>query len=79
MKSLYAERALRAGASGYIMKQEATVSERMASRMLHRLVGGLIGEGLSTRLIAEELHNSVKTVESYQVQRRFSILPTDRA
>src|SRR6201998_488880 len=55
-ESLYSERALRAGASGYIMKQEATervlvairrilageiyVSERMANRMLHRFVGG---------------------------------------
>ena len=55
-ESLYAERALRAGASGYIMKQEATervlvairrilggeiyVSDRMANRMLHRFVGG---------------------------------------
>ena len=52
---LYAERALRAGASGYIMKQEATemvlvairrildgqiyLSDRMADKMLHRLVG----------------------------------------
>jgi DNA-binding NarL/FixJ family response regulator len=100
---LYAERALRAGASGYIMKQEATervliairrilggeiyVSDRMANRMLHRFVGGnqeaerspiaeltdrelevfrLIGEGHGTRQIAEELHISVKTVESYQ-------------
>jgi DNA-binding NarL/FixJ family response regulator len=102
-ESLYAERALRDGASGYIMKQEATervlvairrilggeiyVSDRMASRMLHRFVGGsspepqspiagltdrelevfrLIGEGHGTRQIAEELHLSVKTVESYQ-------------
>jgi len=102
-ESLYAERALRAGANGYIMKQEATervlvairhilggeiyVSERMANRMLHRFVGGspveqesgiadlsdrelevfrLIGEGHGTRQIAEELHISVKTVESYQ-------------
>jgi DNA-binding NarL/FixJ family response regulator len=102
-ESLYSERALRAGASGYIMKQEATervlvairrilageiyVSERMANRMLHRFVGGnqpeerspiteltdrelevfrLIGEGRGTRQIAEELHISVKTVESYQ-------------
>jgi DNA-binding NarL/FixJ family response regulator len=99
----YAERALRAGASGYIMKQEATervlvairrilggeiyVSDRMANRMLHRFVGGrhveprspiadltdrelevfrLIGAGQGTRQIAEELHISVKTVESYQ-------------
>jgi DNA-binding NarL/FixJ family response regulator len=102
-ESLYAERALSAGASGYIMKQEATervliairrilggeiyVSDRMANRMLHRFVGGnrvgerspiaaltdrelevfrLIGEGHGTRQIAEELHISVKTVESYQ-------------
>jgi DNA-binding NarL/FixJ family response regulator len=55
-ESVYAERALHAGASGYIMKQEATeqvliairrilggdiyVSNRMASKMLHRFVGG---------------------------------------
>lgn len=100
---LYAERALRAGASGYIMKQEATeqvlvalrrilggeiyVSDRMANKMLQRFVGGpavetrspitdltdrelevfrLIGGGHSTRQIAEDLHISVKTVESYQ-------------
>jgi DNA-binding NarL/FixJ family response regulator len=102
-ESVYAERALRAGAQGYIMKQEATekvlvalrrilsheiyVSERIANRMLQRYIGGasagrpssiadltdrelevfrLIGEGHSTRQIAEELHISVKTVESYQ-------------
>ena len=54
-ESIYAERALRAGAQGYIMKQEATekvlvalrrilsdeiyVSERIANRMLHRYIG----------------------------------------
>jgi len=102
-ESLYAERALRAGANGYIMKQEATervlvairrilggeiyLSDSMANRMLHRFVGGnqlekgspiadlsdrelevfrLIGEGHGTRQIADELHVSVKTVESYQ-------------
>ena len=102
-ESIYAERALRAGAQGYIMKQEATekvlvalrrilskeiyVSERIANRMLQRYIGSpnegrppsiadltdrelevfrLIGEGHSTRRIAEELHLSVKTVESYQ-------------
>jgi DNA-binding NarL/FixJ family response regulator len=100
---LYAERALRAGANGYIMKHQATdkvlvairrilggeiyVSEQMANKMLHRFVGGspadqqspvagltdrelevfrLIGEGHGTRQIAEGLHISVKTVESYQ-------------
>ncbi|HTS36997.1 MAG TPA: response regulator transcription factor [Candidatus Solibacter sp.] len=102
-ESIYAERALRAGAQGYIMKQEATekvlvalrrilsneiyVSERIANRMLQRYIGSpadgrpssisdltdrelevfrLIGEGHATRQIAEELHISVKTVESYQ-------------
>jgi DNA-binding NarL/FixJ family response regulator len=102
-ESIYAERALRAGAQGYIMKQEATdkvltalrrilsheiyVSERVANRMLQRYIGSrdpsrpasvadltdrelevfrLIGLGHSTRQIAEELHISVKTVESYQ-------------
>jgi len=102
-ESIYAERALRAGAQGYIMKQEATekvlvalrrilsheiyVSERIANRMLQRYIGSpgadrpssvadltdrelevfrLIGEGHSTRQIAEELHISVKTFESYQ-------------
>jgi len=102
-ETVYAERALRAGANGYIMKQEATekvlvalrrilnreiyVSERIASKMLRQYVSGtavgkqspvsdltdrelevfrLIGEGHGTRQIAEELHVSVKTVESYQ-------------
>ena len=101
-ESIYAERALRAGANGYIMKQEATekvlvavrrilngeiyVSERIANKMLKHYITGagslkntisdlsdrelevfrLIGEGHGTRQIAEELHLSVKTVESYQ-------------
>jgi DNA-binding NarL/FixJ family response regulator len=59
-EALYAERALRAGAKGYIMKQEATeqvmnairkviegqiyVSERMASRLLDQFVGAKPGE-----------------------------------
>jgi DNA-binding NarL/FixJ family response regulator len=103
-ESIYAERALRAGANGYIMKQEATekvlvalrrilsreiyVSSRVASKMLQQFVGAsstsarhspvddlsdrelevlrLMGDGHGTRQIAEELHLSVKTVESYQ-------------
>jgi len=102
-ESIYAERALRAGANGYIMKQEATekvlvalrrilsgeiyVSDRIANSMLRHYVRGatasgqssvsdltdrelevfrLIGEGQGTRQIAEALHLSVKTVESYQ-------------
>ena len=102
-ESIYAERALRAGAQGYIMKHEASekvllalrrilgreiyVSERISTRMLKRFIGNsahsgpasvanltdrelevfrLIGEGHSTREIANQLHISVKTVESYQ-------------
>jgi DNA-binding NarL/FixJ family response regulator len=102
-ESIYAERALRAGANGYIMKAEATekvlvavrrilngeiyVSERIANKMLKLYITGsgslrnstiadlsdrelevfrLIGEGHGTRQISEELHISVKTVESYQ-------------
>jgi len=102
-EAIYAERALRARANGYIMKQEATekvlvavrrilhgdvyVSDRMASKMLQQYTGGapsaiqsrisalsdrelevfcLIGEGRGTREIAEELHLSIKTVETYQ-------------
>lgn len=102
-ESIYAERALRAGANGYIMKQEATekvlvavrrilngeiyVSERISNQILKHYITGsgsirnssiadlsdrelevfrLIGEGHGTRQIAEELHVSIKTVESYQ-------------
>jgi len=55
-ESLYAERALRAGAKGYIMKAEATekvimairkilsggiyLSDKMSSKMMHKFVGG---------------------------------------
>jgi len=102
-EAIYAERALRARANGYIMKQEATekvlvavrrilngevyLSERMANKMLQQYMGGaraaidsrisalsdrelevfrLIGEGRGTRAIAEEMHLSIKTVETYQ-------------
>ena len=103
-ESIYAERALRAGANGYIMKQEATERVLVAVRRIlngegvcqrprsqshaaavHQRIGDraqfaaspilsdrelevfrLIGEGHGTRQIAEELHLSVKTVETYQ-------------
>jgi DNA-binding NarL/FixJ family response regulator len=102
-ESIYAERAMRAGANGYIMKQEATekvlvairrilqgevyLSDRLTNSMLRQYVRGttpakssplvnlsdrelevfrLIGEGHGTRQIADELHVSVKTIESYQ-------------
>jgi len=108
---LYAERGLRAGANGYIMKQQATeqvlvairrilggeiyLSERMANKMLHLFVGGsptqqsspvadltdrelevfrLIGEGHGTRQIADQLHLSIKTVESYQAHIKDKLL-----
>jgi DNA-binding NarL/FixJ family response regulator len=102
-ESIYAERALRARANGYIMKQEATekvlvalrrilggdiyLSDRMSNKLLHKYISGapadmdsrlsalsdrelevfrMIGGGRSTRQIAEELHLSIKTVETYQ-------------
>lgn len=101
-EAVYAERALRAGARGYIMKQEATervvtairrvlsgdvyVSDRMAAKMVSKLAHGvtsssspvdclsdrelevfrLIGEGHGTRQVAEKLHLSVKTIETYR-------------
>lgn len=102
-EAIYAERALRARANGYIMKQEAAekvlvairrilngevyLSDGMSSKMLQQYITGapsmiqsrisslsdrelevfrLIGEGRATREIAEELHLSVKTVETYQ-------------
>jgi DNA-binding NarL/FixJ family response regulator len=102
-EAIYAERALRARANGYIMKHEATekvlvalrrilngevyLSDRMSNKMLQQFIGGTpsliqsrisslsdrelevfcrIGEGRATREIAEELHLSIKTVETYQ-------------
>ncbi len=102
-ESIYAERALRARANGYIMKQEATekvlvavrrilsgdiyLSDKMANKLLHQYISGasadlnsrlsalsdrelevfrLIGEGRGTRQIADSLHLSIKTVETYQ-------------
>lgn len=100
---LYAERALRAGASGYVTKAEMPeaimqairtvlegrvyLSPRMADRFLSRMVNKedevvaspmaslsdrelevfeLIGRGLTTRQIAQHLHLSIKTVETYR-------------
>lgn len=102
-ESLFAERCLRAGANGYLNKEEAServieairtirsgkafLSEQLADRLLARVVGGddplqrspienltdrelevfgLIGQGLTTRQIAERLHLSHKTIESYR-------------
>jgi DNA-binding NarL/FixJ family response regulator len=103
-EALYAERALHAGALGYVNKDQATdriveairrvlegrvyLSEAMTERLLQRAVGGareevarspldvladrelevfrLIGGGVRTAEIAERLHLSVKTVETYR-------------
>lgn len=102
-EAIYAERALRARANGYIMKQEAPervlvavrrilngevyLSDAMSKKMLQQYIDGApsllqsriatlsdrelevfcrIGEGRATREIAEGLHLSVKTVETYQ-------------
>ncbi|MDX1547061.1 MAG: response regulator transcription factor [Rhodothermales bacterium] len=104
-EALYAERALRAGARGYVMKLEAGekivqavrrvlaggiyVSDEINERLLLGLAAGrqelaqsplevlsdrelevfeLTGRGLGTRDIAERLHLSVKTVESYRAR-----------
>ncbi len=101
-EALYAERSIRAGARGYIMKEATTenivvairrvlggdiyLSPDVSSKMLKKMAGvqagdadlveslsdrelevfKLIGQGLRTRDIAERLHLSVKTVESYR-------------
>ncbi len=100
---IYAERVLRAGGRGYIMKQEGGqkflqairqvlagqiyVSEEMSARILETYSGRqpessgspvqrlsdrefevfqLIGQGIGTRAVAEQLHLSVKTVEVHR-------------
>ncbi len=101
-ESLYAERVLRAGAMGYISKQESPdkiigalrqvlrgeiyLSPRMSNRLLHRLTSGqsfetnpidnlsdrelqvfeMIGQGLSTKEIAQKLELSHKTIEAHR-------------
>ena len=100
---LYADRALHAGALGYVMKSEPTtaviqglrqvlrgevyVSDRLKSRILGSYVTQqppklrspiellsdrelevfeLLGEGLSTREVANRLHLSMKTISCYR-------------
>ena len=112
-ESLYGERALRAGASGYIMKQEAAemiivairqilkgeiyLSEQMVSHTVHKFIDNgyelgidpvesltdrelevfrLIGRGHETRQIADELHLSPKTVETYRAHLKEKLLLT---
>jgi DNA-binding NarL/FixJ family response regulator len=102
-ESLYAERTLRAGAMGYINKQEVAekvidairqvmagkiyLSTHMTEKLLQRAVGTagelpkspietlsdrelevfkMIGNGMTTRHIAGDLHLSIKTVETHR-------------
>lgn len=102
-EAVHAERALRAGARGYIMKEaggenlltairqvlrgEVYVSPRMSARILEGLSGArprgssspiekltdrefeifqLVGQGKSTRDVAEQLHLSPKTVDVHR-------------
>ena len=99
---VYAQRVLRAGARGYVMKRETAnriveaihqvlegrlgVSEEVSALLSERFVNGqvaaeespieqlsdrelqifrLLGQGRDTRTIAENLHLSIKTVQTY--------------
>jgi DNA-binding NarL/FixJ family response regulator len=102
-EAVYAERSLRAGARGYVTKQELDdtvlvairrlldgetfMSDKLKARLAAKYVRGrtldadspvdtlsdrelqvfrLIGQGWSTRLIAETLHLSVKTIDTHR-------------
>lgn len=115
-EALYAERAIRAGARGYVMKLEASdvivkairrilnggifVSDEINERLLLGLARGrdslaksplevlsdrelevfeLTGRGQSTREIAEKLHLSIKTVESYRARIKDKLNLTNAA
>ena len=104
-ESLFAERALRAGALGYVMKQEAAehvldaiqtalsgelyLSAAMGQALLRKFINGsspaddsplarlsdrelevlqMIGQGMGSRNIAEELRLSIKTIESHRAR-----------
>ena len=99
-EELYAERVLRAGARGYLMKSEdpekvvagiravlageVVLSAKMRNKILGGMAGGkgavspvdrltdrelevfrLVGDGLTTRQMAEKLSLSVKTIEAH--------------
>jgi DNA-binding NarL/FixJ family response regulator len=114
-ESLYAERALRAGALGYINKDQATdkivevirrvlegkvyLSDAMTQTMLQRAVGQgtqeasdspldaladrelevfrFLGQGMKTAEIAERMHLSVKTIETYRDRIRAKLNLSD--
>ncbi len=101
-EEVYSERVLRAGARGYLMKNEhpdrivegiltvlkgeIAISEKMKAKILGRMAGSreakqgfsvdrltdrelevfrLVGEGLSTRKMADKLSLSIKTIEAH--------------
>lgn len=115
-ESVYAERALRAGARGYVMKEAAAdhlvgairrvlsggiyVSETMASKMLESMTGSrlkpaaspierltdreievleMIGKGVATKIIAEKLSISARTVEAHRAHIKEKLSITDGA
>lgn len=103
-EELYAERAIRAGAKGYVMKLEAGdvlvsavrqvmnggiyLSDKIGSRLIMKIASGqsagdnplellsdrelevfeLTGKGESTKEIAQRLHVSVKTIDTYRAR-----------
>jgi DNA-binding NarL/FixJ family response regulator len=104
-ENLYAERALRAGACGYVNKGRSArqimeairtvldgrtyLSEEMSEKLLGRVIGHpvrdtmswvekltdreleafeLLGQGLTTQQIAQRMHVSHKTVETYRAR-----------
>jgi DNA-binding NarL/FixJ family response regulator len=113
-ENMYGERALRAGARGYIMKEAAAdhlitatrkvlsggiyVSDSMASRMMEQAIGNrvkavsldnltdrelevleMIGQGVATKIIAERLCISARTVEAHRAHIKEKLEITDGA
>jgi DNA-binding NarL/FixJ family response regulator len=116
-ETMYGERALRAGARGYITKEAAAdhlitavrkvlsggiyVSEGMASRMLEQVTGNrgksssgsaidtltdrelevldMIGQGIATKVIADRLCISARTVEAHRAHIKEKLHITDGA
>lgn len=102
-ETIYAERALKAGARGYLMKDQARgnviaairkvlsgevyLSLRMSQQILDKMATGgapgggspvdvlsdrelevfrLLGEGLSTRQVAQQVHRSIRTIDAHR-------------